>query len=134
MIFHRLHAVQGRYTSSWTLHSRNTLFKGRIVQGKTFGDSSVGNTSPWQLKLVCNVNIVFGNFKSENAQDYVQKTQRNCAFMNSGYHCTDQRDRVVGIDTSKRVSVMCADKETVHVFTYLLNILSIQVGFEYRST
>jgi hypothetical protein len=35
------------------------------------------------LKLVCNVNIVYGNLKSENSQDYVQKPQRNCTFMNS---------------------------------------------------
>ena len=30
------------------------------------------------LKLVCNVNIVYGNLKSENSQD-AQKPQRNCA-------------------------------------------------------
>ncbi len=35
------------------------------------------------LKLVCNVDIVYGNLKSENSQDYVQKPQRNCTFMNS---------------------------------------------------
>ncbi len=35
------------------------------------------------LKLVCNVNIVNGNLKSENSQDYAQKPQRNCKFMNS---------------------------------------------------
>ncbi len=29
------------------------------------------------LKLVCNVNIVYGNLKSENSQDFHQKTQRN---------------------------------------------------------
>ncbi len=34
------------------------------------------------LKLVCNVNIVFGNLKSQNPQDYAQKHQRNCTFMN----------------------------------------------------
>ncbi len=27
------------------------------------------------LKLVCNVNIVYGNFRSENSQDYGQKHQ-----------------------------------------------------------
>jgi hypothetical protein len=32
-------------------------------------------------KLVCNVNIVYGNLKSENSQDYAQKPQRNCMFM-----------------------------------------------------
>ncbi len=35
------------------------------------------------LKLVCNVNIVYGNLKSENSRDYAQKPQRNYAFMNS---------------------------------------------------
>ncbi len=35
------------------------------------------------LKLVCNVNIVYGNLKSENSQNYAQKSQRNCTFMNS---------------------------------------------------
>jgi hypothetical protein len=37
------------------------------------------------LKLVCNVifYILYGNLKSENSQDYVQKPQRNCMFMNS---------------------------------------------------
>ncbi len=33
------------------------------------------------LKLVCDVNIVYGNLKSENSQDYAQKPQRNCTFM-----------------------------------------------------
>jgi hypothetical protein len=31
----------------------------------------------------CNVNIVYGNLKSENSQDYALKPQRNCTFMNS---------------------------------------------------
>ncbi len=35
------------------------------------------------LKLVCNVNIVFGNLTSEDSQDYAQKSQRNFASMNS---------------------------------------------------
>ncbi len=34
------------------------------------------------LKLVCNVNIVYGKFKSENSQDYAQKPQGNSTFMN----------------------------------------------------
>ncbi len=29
------------------------------------------------------VNIVYGNLKSENSQDYAQKPQQNCTFMNS---------------------------------------------------
>ncbi len=36
------------------------------------------------LKLVCNINTVCGNLKSENSQDYAQKkTSTNCTFMNS---------------------------------------------------
>ena len=35
------------------------------------------------LKLVCNVNIVYGKLKSDNSNDYTQKPQRNCTFMNS---------------------------------------------------
>ncbi len=35
------------------------------------------------LKLVCIVNIVYGSLKSENSQDYAQKSQRNCTFINS---------------------------------------------------
>jgi hypothetical protein len=34
------------------------------------------------LKKVCYVNIVYGNLKSENFQDYAQKPQRNCMFRN----------------------------------------------------
>jgi hypothetical protein len=35
------------------------------------------------------VNIVHGNLKSENSQDYAQKPQRNCAFMNSASVITE---------------------------------------------
>ncbi len=40
------------------------------------------------LKLVCNVNIVYGYLKSEKSQYYAQKPQRNCTFMNfaSGHY------------------------------------------------
>jgi hypothetical protein len=34
------------------------------------------------LKLVCYVNIVYGNIKSESSQDFAQKPQRNSMFMN----------------------------------------------------
>jgi hypothetical protein len=37
------------------------------------------------LKLVCNVNILYGNLKPENSQDDAQETQRNCTFMNSAW-------------------------------------------------
>ncbi len=35
------------------------------------------------LKLVSNVNIVYGNLNPENSQEYAQKPQRHCTFMNS---------------------------------------------------
>ncbi len=35
------------------------------------------------MKLFSNVNIVYGNLKSENSQEYAQKPQRNCTFMNA---------------------------------------------------
>ncbi len=34
------------------------------------------------LKLLCNVNIVYVNRKSENSYDYAQNPQRNVTFMN----------------------------------------------------
>jgi hypothetical protein len=34
------------------------------------------------VETVFNVNIVNGNHKSDNSQDYAQKPQRNCTFMN----------------------------------------------------
>ncbi len=47
------------------------------------------------LKLVCNVKVVYGNHKSENFQDYTQKPQRNCTFMNSAsaLHVSTQYER-----------------------------------------
>jgi hypothetical protein len=33
------------------------------------------------LKMVCNVNFVYGNLQFENSHDYAQKPQRNCTFM-----------------------------------------------------
>ncbi len=41
---------------------------------------------PWEkrgLKLVCIVNIVYGNLKFDHFQDYAQEPQRNWPFMNS---------------------------------------------------
>jgi hypothetical protein len=35
------------------------------------------------LKLVCNVNIVHGNLNSVDSQDYAQKPQQICMFMNT---------------------------------------------------
>ncbi len=38
-------------------------------------------TSKSGLKLACKGNVVYGDLKSENSQDYAQKPQRNCTFM-----------------------------------------------------
>jgi hypothetical protein len=38
---------------------------------------------PPRAKVVRDVNIVYGNLKSDKSQDYVQKPQRNCTFLNS---------------------------------------------------
>jgi hypothetical protein len=35
------------------------------------------------MTLVCYVSIEYGNLKSEDSQDYAQKPQQNCTFMNS---------------------------------------------------
>ncbi len=42
------------------------------------------------LKLFCNVNIEYGNLKSENTQDCAQKPQRNCTFMNLASELSSQ--------------------------------------------
>ncbi len=45
-------------------------------------------------QLLCNVNIVSGNLKSENSQDYAQKPPRNCTFMNSASGDVTMRPRM----------------------------------------
>ncbi len=58
------------------------IYEGAIGQARL-------TTSLWDALLLaihrfyCNVNIVYGNLKSENCQDYAQKPQQNCKFMNS---------------------------------------------------
>jgi hypothetical protein len=57
----------------------SAAFRGRI----TPSPGKIG------LKLVCDVNIVYGNFKYEKSQDYAQKSQRNCTLVNSAsVQCT----------------------------------------------
>jgi hypothetical protein len=77
------------YTVQW-----NRVFKGHIL-GRNW-DKSLKSFPPCysqsplltaftshpplrksRLKLVCKVNIVYGNLKTENSQDYAQKPQRN---------------------------------------------------------
>ncbi len=45
-IIHRRYEVQGHFVAG-TLRYRGTLSKGRIVQGKTFRETSAGDTSSW---------------------------------------------------------------------------------------
>jgi hypothetical protein len=49
------------------------------------------------LILICNVNIVFGDLKFENSQDYAQKPQQMFMFMNSvsAQHCTVKDNELV---------------------------------------
>jgi hypothetical protein len=58
---------------------------------------------PWSksgLKLVCNVNIGYGNHKSENSDNYAQKPQRNCTFLNSASgHVTVERKNYLAATT-----------------------------------
>ncbi len=49
----------------------------------TFTSTNGIYTPPLPPPSVCNVNIVYGNLKSENSQDYAQKSQLNYTFMNS---------------------------------------------------
>jgi hypothetical protein len=57
-----------------------------IQQSPLLTDFTPPNSlSKSDLKLVCNVNIVYGNLKSENSQDYAQKPQRSYTFMNSAF-------------------------------------------------
>ncbi len=45
--------------------------------------TKVSSPSKSDLKLGCNVNIIDGNLKFENSQDYAQKPELNCTLMNS---------------------------------------------------
>jgi hypothetical protein len=43
--------------------------------------------------MVGNVNILYGYLKSENSQDYAQKPQQDCMFMNSASGFRWMRER-----------------------------------------
>jgi hypothetical protein len=59
------------------------LYRGRTL-GSIWVKSLLTDFTPKSgLKLVFNVNIVYGNLKSENSQNYGQKPQLNCTFLNS---------------------------------------------------
>jgi hypothetical protein len=66
----RPHLVGGLVISSFSSCSYE-LMTFRSARGDTPPPLQSG------LKLVCNVNIVHGNLKSENSRDYAQKPQRN---------------------------------------------------------
>ncbi len=74
------------------LSSGKVIIRGTVIHLTTEAEflavtSTNGFYSPTPLisglKLVCNVNIVYGNLKSEISQDFSHKPQRNCTFMNS---------------------------------------------------
>ncbi len=92
--------------------------------------STNGFTPPPQnksgLKLVFNVNIVNGNLKSENSQDYAQKPQRNCTLMNSASVLRDilQQKKLVGhINRSKEdalFAVVEISSNHLHIAIYVI--------------
>jgi hypothetical protein len=53
------------------------------------------------LKLVCTVNVVNGNLKPENSEDYAQKPQRNCMFINAS---SGWRKDLINLISSSQVS------------------------------
>ncbi len=66
---------------------------------------------PWPksgLKLVCIVNIICGNVKSDNSQDYAQKPQQNCTFMNS-------TSGEVTLDRLKRLQYLMTGHAAVYI-------------------
>jgi hypothetical protein len=71
------------------------------------------------LKLVCNVNIVYGNLKSENSQDYAQTPQPNYTFMNmaSGSSAT-----ILSVEMDGCESVPCV----VHLGTHATGRVNVQ--------
>jgi hypothetical protein len=54
-----------------------------VIGTKVLRAFLLGVHSQSGLKMDNNRNIVFGILKSENSQDYAQKSQRNLTFMNS---------------------------------------------------
>jgi hypothetical protein len=91
-----LHCLPNTYTVHTTCCANSFKSWGRILGRKwdkslkSFPEDSTLLTyftpplpmSKSGLKLVCNVNILLRNLKPENSQDYAQKHQRNCTFMN----------------------------------------------------
>ncbi len=75
-----------------------------------------------ELKLVCKVNIVHGNLKFENPQDYAQKPQRNCTFMNSASVMTES-GKVRYASICEKVANRLSSTLLVHKFMRL-NVLS----------
>ncbi len=72
------------------------------------------------LKLIYNENIVHGNLKFSNSQEYAQKPQRNCTFMNSasGY--------IVFLLIIQGVAALCRD--IVSLLVYESRIWPIKFG------
>jgi hypothetical protein len=105
-LHNRIEEIERNERAGGGLKSPDQLFSDILYRGRILGSNwnkSLKSVSPCSsqpplptdftpsptplcksdLKLVCNVNIVYGNLKSETSQDYAQKPQRNCTFMNS---------------------------------------------------
>jgi hypothetical protein len=88
------------------------------------------------LKLVCNINIVYGNLKSENSKDYAQKPQRNCTFMNSPSGQTSiffvfHSEYLTFTSVCYVLSTACILGHFEHYFSLVLFNLPLYVHFPY---
>ncbi len=68
--------------NSWTWFGQNS-FPFCYSQSALLTDLPPHPLEQKWFETGCNVNIVYGNLKSENSQNYAQKPRRNCTFMNS---------------------------------------------------
>ncbi len=66
--------------------------------------------------MVFNVNIVYGNFKSENFQDYAQKPQRIFTFMNSASLLVHYIHKITNIMGQKLRNVGAGEGGGVWIF------------------
>jgi hypothetical protein len=72
---------KAEFSDNWDL--RVFLLANHSHLTSTNGFYSPPLEQKWFKTGLYTVNIVYGNFKSENSQGYAQKRQRNCTFMNS---------------------------------------------------
>ncbi len=78
------------------------------------------------LKLICNVNIVYGNIKCENSQDYSQKPQRNCTFMNSASAVTSCQSHLKTVTDTRVLQQSHLVTATILQESYLVRVTMLQ--------